>query len=87
MGDPIGPEEAGESLAWEFLEKCDGMAVSPVFYQVTPQRLPLYIDLGLTLSKLGEEARVELTSFGLEGPARAELRQAQRRGHSRRRQF
>jgi phosphatidylglycerol lysyltransferase len=79
MGDPIGPEELGEALAWEFLERCDGMAVSPVFYQVTPQRLPLYIDLGLTLSKLGEEARVELTSFGLEGSARADLRQAQRR--------
>jgi phosphatidylglycerol lysyltransferase len=46
---------------------------------VTPQRLPLYIDLGLTLSKLGEEARVELTTFGLEGSARADLRQAQRR--------
>ena len=79
MGDPIGPEEPGEALAWEFLERCDGMAVSPVFYQVTPQRLPLYIDLGLTLSKLGEEARVELTTFGLEGSARADLRQAQRR--------
>ena len=79
MGDPIGPEEAGEALAWEFLERCDGMAVLPVFYQVTPQRLPLYIDLGLTLSKLGEEARVELGSFGLEGSARADLRQAQRR--------
>jgi phosphatidylglycerol lysyltransferase len=55
------------------------MAVSPVFYQVTPQHLPLYIDLGLTLSKLGEEARVPIRSFSLEGPARAELRQAQRR--------
>jgi phosphatidylglycerol lysyltransferase len=79
MGDPIGPQELGETLAWEFLENCDAMAVSPVFYQVTPQRLPLYIDLGLTLSKLGEEARVELGSFGLEGPARADLRQAHRR--------
>jgi phosphatidylglycerol lysyltransferase len=79
MGDPIGPPELGEELAWEFLEDCDGMAVSPVFYQVTPDRLPLYVDLGLTLSKLGEEARVPLESFSLEGPARADLRQAQRR--------
>jgi phosphatidylglycerol lysyltransferase len=79
MGDPIGPPELGESLAWEFLEDCDGMAVSPVFYQVTPEHLPLYIDLGLNLSKLGEEARVPLGSFGLEGSARADLRQAQRR--------
>jgi phosphatidylglycerol lysyltransferase len=79
MGDPIGPPELGESLAWEFLEDCDSMAVSPVFYQVTPDRLPLYVDLGLNLSKLGEEARVPLESFSLEGPARADLRQAQRR--------
>jgi phosphatidylglycerol lysyltransferase len=79
MGDPIGPAQLGEDLAWEFLEDCDGMAVSPVFYQVTPDRLPLYIDLGLTLSKLGEEARVLLTGFALEGPSRADLRQAHRR--------
>jgi len=79
MGDPIGPAELGEALAWEFLENCDRMAVSPVFYQVTPERLPLYIDLGLTLSKLGEEARVPLEQFSLEGAARADLRQAHRR--------
>jgi phosphatidylglycerol lysyltransferase len=79
MGDPIGPPELGEELAWEFLEDCDGMAVSPVFYQVTPERLPLYVDLGLNLSKLGEEARVLLESFSLDGAARADLRQAHRR--------
>jgi phosphatidylglycerol lysyltransferase len=79
MGDPIGPTELGEALAWEFLEDCDGMAVSPVFYQVTPERLPLYIDLGLNLSKLGEEARVPLEAFSLEGAARADLRQTHRR--------
>jgi phosphatidylglycerol lysyltransferase len=79
MGDPIGPPELGEALAWEFLEDCDGMAVSPVFYQVRPEHLPLYIDLGLNLSKLGEEARVPLGSFGLEGSARADLRQTHRR--------
>ncbi len=81
MGDPVGPPEACESLAWEFLETCDVMAVSPVFYQVKPQNLPLYIDLGLNLSKLGEEARVPLEEFSLEGPARADLRQAHRRAN------
>jgi phosphatidylglycerol lysyltransferase len=79
MGDPVGPPEICEPLAWEFLEQCDVMAVSPVFYQVKPQNLALYIDLGLNLSKLGEEARVELGSFALDGPARADLRQAHRR--------
>ena len=79
MGDPVGPPEACEPLAWEFLEHCDAMAVSPVFYQVKPQNLPLYIDLGLNLSKLGEEARVPLEKFSLEGAARADLRHAHRR--------
>jgi phosphatidylglycerol lysyltransferase len=79
MGDPVGSAEGGEALAWEFLENCDVMAVSPVFYQVKPQNLSLYIDLGLNLSKLGEEARVALAEFSLEGPARADLRQAHRR--------
>jgi phosphatidylglycerol lysyltransferase len=79
MGDPVGSAEGCEALAWEFLENCDVMAVSPVFYQVKPQNLPLYIDLGLNLSKLGEEARVALDSFSLDGPARADLRQAHRR--------
>ncbi len=81
MGDPVGPIEVCEPLAWEFLENCDVMAVSPVFYQVKPENLPLYIDLGLNLSKLGEEARVPLDSFSLEGSARADLRQAHRRAN------
>ena len=86
MGDPgRDPPEGGEALAWEFLENCDVMAVSPVFYQVKPQNLSLYIDLGLNLSKLGEEARVPLGTFSLEGPARADLRQAHRRAVPRRR--
>jgi phosphatidylglycerol lysyltransferase len=81
MGDPVGSPEACEALAWKFMENCDVMAVSPVFYQVKPQNLPLYIDLGLHLSKLGEEARVPLDEFSLEGAARADLRQAHRRAN------
>jgi phosphatidylglycerol lysyltransferase len=79
MGDPVGPAMECEPLAWEFLERCDGMAVSPVFYQVAPDNLSLYIDLGLTLSKLGEEARVPLRVFSLDGAGRADLRQMHRR--------
>jgi phosphatidylglycerol lysyltransferase len=81
MGDPVGPALLCESLAWDFLECCDGMAVSPVFYQVAPDNLSLYIDLGLTLTKLGEEARIPLGAFSLDGAARAELRQAHRRAN------
>jgi phosphatidylglycerol lysyltransferase len=79
MGDPVGPVAACEALAWNFLERCDTMAASPVFYQVRPDNLALYVDLGLNLTKLGEEARVALPAFSLEGGARAELRQTHRR--------
>jgi phosphatidylglycerol lysyltransferase len=79
MGDPVGQPEVCEALAWEFLENCDVMAVSPVFYQVKPQNLPLYVDLGFNLYKLGEEARVPLDMFSLQGAARADLRHAHRR--------
>jgi phosphatidylglycerol lysyltransferase len=79
MGDPVGPPLLCEALAWDFLERCDGMAVSPVFYQVAPDNLSLYIDLGMTLTKLGEEARIPLRSFSLDGASRADLRQTHRR--------
>jgi len=79
MGDPVGPVAEREPLAWVFRENCDVMAVAPVFYQVTPDNLPIYVDLGLRLSKLGEEARIPLPGFSLEGSARADLRNMHRR--------
>jgi phosphatidylglycerol lysyltransferase len=45
-----------------------------VFYEVGQQHFPLYLDLGLTLLKLGEEARVPLAAFTIEGNARKGLR-------------
>jgi phosphatidylglycerol lysyltransferase len=50
-----------------------------VFYEVSGRALPLYIDLGLSLLKLGEEALVPLADFQLEGSERADLRHARRR--------
>jgi phosphatidylglycerol lysyltransferase len=74
LGHPVGPEEAAEELAWRFREMCDEGGRWPVFYQVETDHLPLYIDLGLTMLKLGEEARVPLTDFSLEGKGRKSLR-------------
>jgi len=50
-----------------------------VFYEVGKKNLPRYLDLGLSLSKLGEEARVALASFSLEGPRHKDLRYITRR--------
>src|SRR6185436_2788209 len=49
------------------------------FYQVRAEHLDLYINMGLMLYKVGEEARVPLPSFTLEGHAFKDLRQARRR--------
>lgn len=74
MGDPVGPPGAQTEAAWRFREAADAHGAWPVFYQVTPQCLPLYIDLGLTLLKLGEEAVVPLENFSLEGGNRKWMR-------------
>jgi phosphatidylglycerol lysyltransferase len=64
---------------WQFRELSDRHAGRTVFYHVTPERLSLYVDAGLSLVKLGEEARAPLAEFSLEGSGRADLRQAKRR--------
>ena len=50
-----------------------------IFYEVRDDSLPLYLDLGLDLRKLGEEARVPLDDFSLAHPSRKRLRQAMSR--------
>jgi phosphatidylglycerol lysyltransferase len=74
LGDPIGVEREQEELAWRFRELCDRHGGWPVFYQVSQDLLPLYIDLGLTFLKLGEEARVDLETFSLKGDAGRKFR-------------
>jgi phosphatidylglycerol lysyltransferase len=80
MGDPVGPPEVARALIWRFREEADQLGLRPVFYQVGEQHWQTYLDLGLTLVKLGEEAMVSLEGFHLEGRDRADLRQAWNRG-------
>lgn len=67
MGDPVGVPSRFPDVAWRFKEEADAHGAMPVFYQVTPSRLPLYVDLGMTLLKLGEEAVVPLATFSVDG--------------------
>src|SRR5262245_51938024 len=76
MGDPVGPQEARRELAWRFAELADQHGGRASFYEVGTSDLPVYVDLGLSLRKLGEEARVRLESFTLDGKRRAKLRHA-----------
>jgi phosphatidylglycerol lysyltransferase len=79
LGDPIGSPQGAEELVWRLREMSDHHGAATVFYQVSGERLALYVDLGLAALKIGEEARVPLPDFSLEGATRAELRQAHRR--------
>jgi phosphatidylglycerol lysyltransferase len=74
LGDPIGSRGGAEDLVWYFRELSHRHAGHTVFYQTSGERLSLYADLGLAPLKVGDEARVRLTDFSLEEPARAALR-------------
>jgi phosphatidylglycerol lysyltransferase len=74
LGDPIAPADQQLELAWEFRELVERHQGWTVFYQVSQETLPIYLDLGLSLLKLGEEARVPLADFSLEGKSRKSLR-------------
>ncbi len=76
MGDPVGPVSHQEELVWAFRQLVDRHGGRTVFYQVSEESLAHYIDLGLSLAKLGEDARVFLAGFNLQGSRRADLRQA-----------
>jgi len=61
MGDPVGTDEAARrELVWSFRENCERAGGWPIFYQVRPADLDLYLDVGMNLLKIGEEARVRL---------------------------
>jgi phosphatidylglycerol lysyltransferase len=74
MGDPVGDDHEFAELSWRFREMSDRHGGWTVFYEVSRKWLPVYLDLGLTLVKLGEEAKVPLGPFSLEGSARSGLR-------------
>lgn len=79
LGDPIGPADRIGGLIGRFLERADDFGGVPVFYEARKEHLHRYADFGLTFVKLGEEARVDLRSFTLEGGHARGLRQTLRR--------
>ncbi len=79
LGDPVGRPHRLSALVRLFLERCDDFGGVPVFYEVGKEGLHRYADFGLTFVKLGEEARVDLATFSLEGPQASKHRQALRR--------
>ncbi|HUF28640.1 MAG TPA: bifunctional lysylphosphatidylglycerol flippase/synthetase MprF [Gemmatimonadaceae bacterium] len=63
LGDPVGPGERWTELAWRFRRLAERAGGWTAFYLVGRHDLPLYVDLGLTLLKVGEEARIPIEHF------------------------
>jgi phosphatidylglycerol lysyltransferase len=84
LGDPVGSPSASRDLINRFLAMTAESGMTPVFYQATPERLSDYIEFGMSVTKIGEEARVRLDRFTLAGTRnkafRASLNHVRKRG-------
>jgi phosphatidylglycerol lysyltransferase len=78
-GDPVGAKDAGIAAIWQLRDLADRMGRRCAFYAVSEQYLPTYLDLGLQVLKIGEVARVALSTFSLEGSKRKDWRHAKAR--------
>jgi phosphatidylglycerol lysyltransferase len=79
LGDPVGDPLEWPELAWRFQEMADRHGGQTIFYEVGSHNYPLYLDLGLNLLKIGEEARVSLPEFDLHGPEKKHFRNTRNR--------
>ena len=71
---PFGDPREFADMVWQFIEMATDHGGRAAFYHVRPAALPLFLDCGLHLFKLGEHAHVELPDFNLKGASRANLR-------------
>ncbi len=78
-GEPVGDETAGRQLIWQLREMADRQGKLCAFYSVSTRYLPTFLDLGLSILKIGEVARVPLAGFTLDGKSRKRFRQARNR--------
>ena len=79
LGDPVGRIEDWESLTGDFIDLAVRRGGWPVFYKVSRDHIGVYLDFGLSVVKLGEEGRVSLRDFSLEGAQRRNLRRVWRK--------
>ena len=79
LGDPVGEAKEREDLAVKFRDLCHRKKMWVLFFLVDPQHFQFYLDMGLTVVKVGEEARVSLKAFKLDGTTSADLRSSHQR--------
>ncbi len=78
--DPVGPREEWRDLIGRFIKMSSAHGGRAAFYQIRPESLPVYLDAGFSVMKLGEDAVVSLPEFSLNGGSASHLRYALKRG-------
>ncbi|MCL8025018.1 bifunctional lysylphosphatidylglycerol flippase/synthetase MprF [Nocardioides bruguierae] len=74
MGAPVGDPGTFAALLRDFVALAERHDGRPVLYSVGEEHADLYRELGLSLTKLGEEAVVDLTTFAMTGKRYAKMR-------------
>ena len=78
--DPVGLEGERKELIDAFIALASQHGGRAAFYQVPPESLRAYLDAGLSVVKLGEEAVVDLDGFDLLASRFKSLRYSAKRG-------
>jgi phosphatidylglycerol lysyltransferase len=76
LSDPIGPDDERGRVIAEFIAYCVEQDWEPVLYEVGPDHLALYEELGFKCRKIGEQARIPLATYVLKGARFQDLRTA-----------
>ena len=79
LGGPVGPPDVMTELGWAFVDAARRAGGRPMFYEVGERHLPLMLDLGLSLHKLGERGVIDLQAVLARRSARKKLRSAHAR--------
>ena len=74
MGDPVGNKSEISEIIWDFYLDTKESLESLIFYEVSKENLHYYLDTGLTILKIGEEALVNLENFSLKGDKKKTMR-------------
>ncbi|CAN0585653.1 unnamed protein product, partial [Ectocarpus sp. 12 AP-2014] len=81
LGDPVGEPAEFQELCWDFAQMARRASGRPVFYEVSARNLSLWLELGFTLHKIGEEAVLRLPEFSLKGSRFKTMRAACNKRH------
>ena len=79
LGDTSGSREEVEHTTAAFIRYCEDNGWNVAYYQVLPDLVPMYRDLGMRVVKVGEEAVVDLEHFAGEKAKSKKFRYTRRR--------